>query len=451
MGKILMGAILVFSALCFSRSAATADERQASLKDALTIALENNHELRAFTYAVSAQREEIGIARSFLLPKVSFEERFMRTNNPTFAFSMKLNQGRFTQSDFAIDSLNSPDPITDFQTAVSFEQPILVRKAAIGLDISRDEFAAKSEEYLRKREETALRVTQTYLLVHTARAYVTAAAQGVEDAREHLRIAELRYTTGLGLYSDTLRASTALTEAEQRVVTARKNLSVAKRGLGLLLGMAESVDVAGETPEIPVQAVDYYVHEAALRRDIRSLEKRFESAKRGVTMAESGYLPVITVGGAYQLNDHRRPFGSEGDSWNLVAFLRWDAFDGTKREHEKTKAKHKVAETEEYLNGLRKAVGFKVYEAYLGVEEAKMNAELSRAALRTAEEGKRLVQRRYEGSLSPFVDLLDAQTSLDHARSNLVARENEYRLAVCVLGYESGTILKDLKMEEIQE
>jgi outer membrane protein len=54
---------------------------------------------------------------------------------------------------------------------------------------------------------------------------------------------------------------------------------------------------------------------------------------------------------------------------------------------------------------------------------------------------------RFEGSLSPLVDLLDSQVSLDRARANLVARENGYRLAVSSLSYASGTILKDLQIE----
>jgi hypothetical protein len=42
------------------------------------------------------------------------------------------------------------------------------------------------------------------------------------------------------------------------------------------------------------------------------------------------------------------------------------------------------------------------------------------------------------------VDLLDAQVVLDRARLGLIARENDYRVAVLNLGWESGTILKDL-------
>jgi len=54
------------------------------------------------------------------------------------------------------------------------------------------------------------------------------------------------------------------------------------------------------------------------------------------------------------------------------------------------------------------------------------------------------VQMRYENSFSPIVDLLDSQVVLDRARAGLVARENEYRVSILNLGWESGTILKDL-------
>jgi len=55
---------------------------------------------------------------------------------------------------------------------------------------------------------------------------------------------------------------------------------------------------------------------------------------------------------------------------------------------------------------------------------------------------------RYKGSLSPLVDLLDAQVNLDRSRANLVARKNEYEIAVARLNFESGTILQDLGIEE---
>ena len=55
------------------------------------------------------------------------------------------------------------------QTIVTVEQAIFVGKALVGLDMARKEYAAKGEDYGRKKEETALKVTQAYLAVQTAR------------------------------------------------------------------------------------------------------------------------------------------------------------------------------------------------------------------------------------------------------------------------------------------
>lgn len=438
---------IFFSVIFLFAGAVAGEERKLSLPEALKIALAENHELKALTNALSAEKESIGVARSFLLPRITFEERFLRTTNPTYAFMAKLNQERFTADDFAVASLNNPDPLNDFQTSFSVEQPVFVQKAFVGLAMSKTASAAQGEEFKRKQEETVLKVAQSYLMVNTAKAYIAVNEKAVEDAKEHLRIAGIRYNAGLGLYSDTLRASTAVMEAEQRLVSAGKNLNIAKRALGLLLGMQEAADTAGDLPPVPFKDSGYYAKASGERKDIKSLELRTENAKKNISLAEAGYFPSVGVGGTYQFNDHRKPLGTEGDSWLLSAFLRWELFEGARTTYERSRAKYQAAAAEESLRGLKKAVSYQVYGAFLTVEEAKKNVELSRQALQTAEEGRRLVKVRYEGALSPVVDLLDAQLSLDHTRANLVARENEYQIAVISLAYESGTILNDLQVE----
>jgi outer membrane protein len=446
--KILKRLIYTLIFLSFLTVKGLGDEKQLSLEDAIGVALENNHEIRAFKNSLYAQNDEIGIARSALLPKISLEEGFVRTDNPTSVFSIKLNQEQFSQSDFQISSLNNPSPINNFQTSLSIEQPVFAMKANLGLKIAKNELLERNEEFIRKKEEIVFKVIQTYVTVQTAKEYVRVAEKAIEEAKEHLRIANSRYKSGLGLYSDTLRASTAVTQEEQRAVSSSKDLNVAKRALGLLLGMYESVETTAGIPEVPVRDINYYIDKSSSRKDIESMQLGYENAKNNVRVAESGYLPTVGIGGSYQLNDPNVPFGAEGNSWNILAFLRWNLFDGTRREYEMAKAKHEMAQIEEGLSGLKKVVSFTVYEAYLGVEESKKNIELAEEALKTAEEGRRLVELRYKGSLSPLVDLLDAQVNLDQSRASLVARKNEYEIAVAKLNFESGTILQDLGIEE---
>jgi outer membrane protein len=440
--------ILMTFLLFFPAVKGAGAERQVGLSEAIHIALKDYHELRAMKNSVFAQQEEIEVARSFLLPRLGFEERALRTNNPTMVFSSKLNEGRFSAEDLNIGALNNPGPTSDFQTLVTFEQPVFQKKAFVGLDMAKKEYAALQEDYLRKSEATALTVAQVYLQVHTARETLGVTRKAVEDAWEHWRIAELRFNNGLGLYSDALRARTRVTEAEQRVVSANKNFALAKRSLGLLLGLEDPVDILEENLDFAIRDMAYYTNASRARRDLTALQFRWENAKNGIKLADAGYFPTVSVGGAYQLNDPHQVFGSSGESWQLMATLRWDLFDGAHRESKRKKAHYQAAETAEQLKGLKRFISYKITEAYLSVEEAVKNADLSRSAVQTAEEGRRLVQSRFENSLAPLVDLLDVQLSLDQARANLVTRENEFRLAVIRLSYESGTIIQDLNLEQ---
>jgi outer membrane protein len=422
-------------------------EKKLTLPEAIKTALTNNSEIKAMKNSLLAQEAEIGVARSSFLPRIGFEERATKTNNAPNVFMMKLNQGRFSQSDFAIDALNNPPATSDLQTLFFLNQPLFDPKAFIGLDMARKEYSAQEAGFHRKKEETALKVAQAYLQIHTVKEFLKAAQRALEDARDHRKIAEERFKNGLGLYSDTLRAETAVTAAEQQIISLEKNRDVAKRMLGLLLGTNESIDIEVQKVELPFLSMEYYTQASVSRKDLKALQIRQENAQNSVKLAESRYLPSLHLSGTYQMNDHNNLFGSEGESWLVMAALRWDLFDGTNREYERAKAIHKVKETEERRKGLEQYMSFKIQEAYLGVEEARKNVELARARLKTAEEGQRLVKTRYENSLSSYIDFQDVQVHLDQARVNAVAKENEYWLTIINLGYESGTILADMKIE----
>jgi outer membrane protein TolC len=191
-----------------------------------------------------------------------------------------------------------------------------------------------------------------------------------------------------------------------------------------------------------------YVKAAETRSDLEAAQLRSENAKQNIRMAEAAYFPNIGMGGTYQFNDHNQPFGSEGESWQFMAFLRWDIFDGTKREYERAKAKNLAAQAQEQVSAMKKGVSYRIYEAYMNVQEAWKNIELTRESLKTAAEGTRLLKLRYENGFSPLAELLNAQSSLEQARAGLVEKENAYKVSLATLSFESGTILKDLSIDK---
>jgi outer membrane protein len=425
------------------------NEKSYTLKEALEIALKGNPELRAMYMNLRAVEQDIYIQRSYLLPQLRIEERFMRTDNPAYVFSTKINQGNFTMADLmgAPDTFNAPSPINNFQTVLSFEMPLYVRKAWVGLDISKKQYETVNMEFERKKEEIAFQLIKAYIGVRTAKEYVKVARLGLENAEEHLRIAKAKQTAGLGLNSDVLRAEVGVADAKARLISAEKNLSIAKRALGLVMGMDEPVDIKDEiTSSSPPQLLlspplldeGIYLERALQSKEIKAMELRYENAKKFIKLERSDYIPQIGIGASYELDDHNTPFGSEGKSWQVMAFLRWDILSGGKTYYSTKRAEYKLQEAGEYLEGLKKGIRFRVHEAYSTVLEAKAHLDLALSNLQSAEENRRLIKIRYENNLAKIIDLLDAQTSLDNARALVVQKEGTLQEAIAELMFVSN-------------
>lgn len=450
MKKVLLIALIVFAigTKVFADNL-NVQEHQLDFKEAIVVALENNQELMGMKEALSASEKDIGISRSYLIPKVRVGEDFVTTNNPAQVFALKLNQTRLSSADFAgaPGTFNSPGNITNFLTYGLIEIPVFNKPSLVALKMAKVQYSANAYVYMRKQEELIKNVAQKYLQIGTAQEYIKVAQQGLKEANEHLRIANVRYRSELGLYSDVLRAKTEVSEAEQRLVTANKNLSVAKRSLGFLLGTKQSIEISNITPILDLKAVDYYKSYMPQRSDLRALEINVENAKNGVRLAQADWFPTLNLNASYNLYNNSYPFGAEGNNYIAGAFLHWDAFDGMKRNYETKKANNKVKEAQFYLESLKNAIDFKVFEAFASVQEANKNYELAQIALTSAEEGNRLVTKRWQASLSPFVDVLDSQTNLDRARANLVRSNNDLKAQLITLYFESGVLKQELALE----
>jgi len=107
---------------------------------AVAKALRNNAGVSAAGYGWTAAKKEAQAARGNYLPRLVFEERFVRTNVPAEAFAFKLNQERLLASDFAdVRNFNEAPPINDYITSFTLEQPIFAPRAYLGYVMARRE------------------------------------------------------------------------------------------------------------------------------------------------------------------------------------------------------------------------------------------------------------------------------------------------------------------------
>ncbi len=422
--------------------------QEVTLKEAVAMALKMNNLIKASKFDVSSREAGVSIARASLLPKVYVDESFIRTDNPAQVFTWKLNQRRFSTSDFAVPTLNNPPPINNFQTFISLEHPILDWKTWLGLGIAKKDLQASQHDLEQHKQDIAFKVFNAYLNVQIAQTYLETAEATVAEAQEHLRVARARVEAGVGLKSDELRAMVFLSEAEEKKIKAANDVDVAKHALALVMGgeAGSSFGAKEKLTERPIESdISTLIKEAQrVRSDLKGMESRVQNASNEVKMAVADYLPTASFSGTYELDDHNAPFRSEGSSWFMMVQLRWAAFDGLRRNADIAKARRIRRRSQEILEGMRKEVAFRVREGHLRVQEAKKRLEIAEKALADAEEGARLIRARYENALSTIVELLDVQTALNTARSNVIKAHNDYLLSQAKVRHEAGIFLQSV-------
>lgn len=396
-------------------------QQRLTLAEATGEALAKSDLLRAEDARVDGAAAAVAAARGNLLPTITFEERYLATDNPAYDFSMKINQGNFTPADLqgAPGTFNNPDPIGDFQTSLTLTQPIYSRRAILGVAMARAEAGAVNLDRNRRREEVAHQVLQAWLGSQAAEAYRETAIRAEEDAAEHLRLAGVSEAAGTGLASDRLRAEVALAEARRMRLSVENDLEIARRGLGLAVGRDEALAPTESGSTIaPVPDLDTLIAGAGRRADLRALETRVANAHRAAKLAGAARLPELGLTGSLQANDPDVPFGTAGTSYMVGLGVTWRLFDGFRAKAAEAQAEAGARQADSLLAALTREARFRVREAWLRLQEAQAGIAIAESALAAAEESVRLVRVRYENGLAPMVALLDAQSALNRARSD---------------------------------
>ena len=326
--------------------------------------------------------------------------------------------------------------------------PIFDRAIYLGIDLAAAEEKGRELTFKRKREEVAYRVFSAYLEIQKSRALLSAAEQAVAAGREHQRLAAVREEAGTGLKSDELRARTYTAELEQQQITARNNLTLARLRLANIIGAGpdETIDIREDLGPLPFTMDIKEVQRQAQinRQDLKELAAKVEKSEIGVQLARSAYLPTLHGMASYQMNDRGIPFGRNNDSWTVGATLRWELFDGLRRKDERGKAEANRNAMLEYQEDSRKEVIFQVEETFLRREEAGLRLDVARQSVQDVEEAVRLVSKRYENSITTFVDLMDAQTALNRTRAQLIVNESNYAQATAQTYLAAGAFLKEV-------
>jgi outer membrane protein TolC len=154
------------------------------------------------------------------------------------------------------------------------------------------------------------------------------------------------------------------------------------------------------------------------RPDYRQLDLEVQRLEKDILRTKGALMPTMHLMGNYEINNQN--FASNGqDSWSVGVVLNLNLFNGG-GDHARiveAQANHQraVALRERMAN----AIGLEVHDAFLAYHTARERVVVAREAVTQAEESLRIVHDRYDAGLTTIVELLDSETALTAARTNL--------------------------------
>jgi outer membrane protein len=417
-----------------------------TLDGAVKLSLVKNPALCASDFEIAAREANIGQVRSGLLPQVDFFETYSRTNNPMLAVGSRLNQERFSTRDYALDRLNDPSPVGNFNSRLALVQPIFDQgKSLVSLrqaKILREEGEQGRE---RVKQEVIYGVIRSYTEVVVAQEEVALADLTLVKAEGHVKVAQDRFDAGRTVKSDLLSALVRLSEVRDMVVESRNRLVVSRAGLNRAIGIdqQEVCEVEGKLElqkgERPMLA-DVLSEAVEKRPDLAAMKKRIMSAELEVKKSRSDYLPSFVVSAQYDLNDEGVMWQASGESWTVMGMLRLNLFNGLSSVYRVKEASASLNRLSMEGEILRNGVEWEARDAFYRLQNAEERLDVAEEAVRHAEESMRIVEDRYQSGLSLMVEVLDNEVSLTRAKKNLLQSQYECRVAEAALDLARGVL-----------
>lgn len=277
---------------------------------------------------------------------------------------------------------------------------------------------------------------QTYFALRSLDAQVQATRETLATREDYLDIVRRRVDAGLASDLDYNQALGARADAAAQLKQLAAQRDLTEHLLGTLTGKLDLRVSPGGIDRLPVPPMPPAGMPSALitrRPDIRLAEENLVAANANIGVAKAALLPRISLTGMFgaESQDLQALANTGGRIWSIGFALSLPIFTAGRlsAEVDATTARDRQA-IATYQKSIQTAFR-EVADALVTVQQTGATASDLQQSVDAAASALRLATRRYEVGYSPYINVLDAQRSLNVSQLALI-RNRQNQLASTV-------------------
>lgn len=420
-----------------------------SLKDAIARGLEYNLGAVGLSIAMQQAHGQERVARGALLPNLNstlsetvqqtdLQASGLRFSSPFPGFRIPSIVGPFNYFDLRARLTQA---VADFTALNNYRSARETMKA--------DQFFAQDSKDL-----VVLAVGGAYLQVIAARARVDSAKAQLDTANALYQQTVQQKGVGLVAQIDVNKSEVQMLTQKQRLATLENDLAKQKINLARLTGLPpnDHYELTDELPfaPAPVLGEEDAVQQALKERpDIKAAGAQIRAAERTLAAAKSERLPSLSLSADYGVIGVN-PSQSHG-TFSTSGTLTIPIWRGGKTEGDIEQANAALSQRLAEMEDMRSRVEGDVRNAYLDLQAAASQVDVSRQNLDVTRETLTLTRQRFDAGITDAIDVSQAQSTVASAELdyiNAVFAHNVAKLSLArAVGGSAESLPRFLKMQ----
>jgi len=432
--------LLVLLLITFTAPAsAQAQPTALTQTQALTMALQQNQQLRGAAFEVLVARAQLAQARAGTALQASVQGSYARTQDGVVTtIPVSLSPGGGGPP---VGYLIIPAPSSNVYDARVVLQYPLYSGGRIEAQVAMAEANLRGAEatFERVKQQIVFGVRQAYFSLLLAQAGLRAAEHSTTQANEILRVAKARVATGVSPRFDQVQAEVAVATALQTQVRARNAVAQAMQGLNAFLNLPLETPLILPDPFAMTSVatpIDRLLARALeVRSEVLEVRARQATAQAAIEVAESGGRLNFGLSGMYDYGNSG-PFGPGTDlasRWSVTLAATLMVSDGGLTRERVTEARQRLEQLKVLEVQQRQTVELDVRQAYLNLQSAGEELVGAGALIAQAAEALRLANVRFAAGVGTNLEVVSAQTASSQAEVAKAQAEFNYSVARAAL------------------
>ncbi len=427
--------ILLFSSFC-----AAQDPAAVTLGEAVRRALDHHQDIAKAHAAADALKGKIREVRSQALPEVKLVSNAMRWRDPTF-----LNASGLDKFPPELRDVLVPEGVNLFDYAVTVKQPLFTQgRIGTALRLASVEAEGSMADIDRAQQDVALETVRAFYGLMWAERYRDLVAETQEQKKLHAEMARTRYKNGVATEVDVLRSEVAVANGAPDLVRAENAIKQARAQLNFYIGSALDAPtrVVGQFEEKPAETDQGALEMVALRRrpELARLRIAERSAATQLDLARSESRMRVDFNGSYGVAA-RLPsnlVNSKFTRWTMGATFTLPVFDGFRRSGLvwQATANQRAAKLER--EKVERQIRLALEQGADELKAARETIAAARTNVSQAEKVLAMMQNNYKFGAATTLDVVDSQTAVTVARTNLLRGLHDHSVARANLRWAAG-------------